>query len=222
MLKNAKVHQVRIDSIKPYQNNAKIHGPEQVRKIADSIKEFGFLNPILLDSENMILCGHGRLEAAKYLGMEEVPALYADGLTEAQKRAYILADNRLGELADWDTGLISEELKALQMEGFDINLTGFDVDDILFDESMEPDVEPAPAQEKLPPITKPGEIWKLGDHRLMVGDSADPDQVRKLTGGEPMDLLETDPPYNVDIAPEYADGIIRRWEDETGKEATRL
>ena len=217
MLKNATVHQVRIDSIKPYQNNAKIHGPEQVRKIADSIKEFGFLNPILLDNENMILCGHGRLEAAKLLGMEEVPALYADGLTEAQKRAYILADNRLGELADWDTGLISEELKALQSEGFDIELTGFDVDDILFDESMEPDVEPAPAQEKLPPITKPGEVWKLGDHRLMIGDSADPDQVRKLTGGEPMDLLETDPPYNVDIGITDIEEAKRRRRRTDGK-----
>lgn len=200
MLKNTTVYKVSINQIKPYQNNAKIHGPDQIRKIADSIREFGFLNPILLDSENMILCGHGRLEAAKLLGMEEIPALYADGLSEAQKRAYILADNKLGELADWDTGLLSEELKALQSEGFDIELTGFDVDDILFDDDMDPDLPTAPAdEEELPPITKIGEIWKLGEHRLMVGDSADPDQVRRLTEGEAMDLLETDPPYNVDI-----------------------
>ena len=217
MLKNATVHQVRINQIKPYQNNAKIHGPDQIRKIADSIKEFGFLNPILLDSENMILCGHGRLEAAKLLGMEEIPALYADGLTEAQKRAYILADNKLGELADWDSGLVSEELKALRMEGFDIELTGFDVDDILFDESMEPDLPAAPANEDLEPITKPGEVWKLGDHRLMIGDSADPAQVQRLTEGEPMDLLETDPPYNVDIGITDIEEAKRRRRRTDGK-----
>lgn len=126
MLKNATVHQVRINQIKPYQNNAKIHGPDQIRKIADSIKEFGFLNPILLDSENMILCGHGRLEAARLLGMEEVPCLYADGLTEAQKRAYIIADNRLTEIAEWDFDILDAELAALEDVGFDISLTGFE------------------------------------------------------------------------------------------------
>lgn len=108
-------------------------------------------------------------------------------------------------------------MKALQSEGFDIELTGFDVDDILFDESMEPDLPAAPADEDLKPITKPGEIWKLGDHRLMVGDSADPDQVRRLTGGEPMDLLETDPPYNVDIGITDIEEAKRRRRRTDGK-----
>lgn len=128
MLKYDNVHQVSINDIKPYPRNAKIHGEDQIRKIADSITEFGFLNPILLDTGGVILAGHGRLEAAKLLGMAKVPCLYADGLTEAQKRAYILADNRLTELGGWDEDLLDEELRALFDEGFDIELTGFDLD----------------------------------------------------------------------------------------------
>lgn len=201
MLKNDNVHQVSIKAIRPYPRNAKIHGDDQIRKIAESIEEFGFLNPILLDSENMILCGHGRLQAAKLLGMEEVPCLYADGLTEAQKRAYILADNRLGELAEWDRDLISQELADLRDEGFEIDITGFDVDDILFDDEMDLS-EPEGGigtDETLPPITKTGELWILGDHRLLVGDATDPEAMSRLMDGDVADLLETDPPYNVDL-----------------------
>ena len=184
MLKHDNVQQVSISKIKPYPNNAKIHGPDQIRKIADSIKEFGFLNPVLLDEENGLLAGHGRVEAAKLLGLEEVPALYATGLSEAQKRAYIIADNRLGELADWDMSMISQELADLRDEGFEIDITGFDVDDIIFTDEMDLDTPPAPQDgEDLEPITKPGELWILGDHRLMVGDATDPDAVKKLTGG---------------------------------------
>lgn len=129
MLKNATVHKVSINTIKPYANNAKVHSPDQIQKIANSIQEFGFLNPILLDSENMILCGHGRLQAAKSLGWDTVPCLYADGLTDAQKRAYILADNRLTELGGWDDEILDQELRALIEDGFDIDLTGFELDD---------------------------------------------------------------------------------------------
>lgn len=129
MLKHGNVQQVSISKIKPYQNNAKIHGPEQIRKIADSIQEFGFLNPVLLDDENGLLAGHGRVEAAKLLGLDKVPALYVEGLTEAQKRAYTLADNRLAELADWDEATVRMELEALQDMDFRIEITGFDLPD---------------------------------------------------------------------------------------------
>ena len=129
MLKNDKVHEVSIKSVKPYENNAKIHTREQVRKIAESIREFGFLNPILIDAGGTILAGHGRVEAAKLLGLDKVPALYVEGLTEAQKRAYTLADNRLAELAEWDEATVRMELEALQDMDFRIEITGFDLPD---------------------------------------------------------------------------------------------
>lgn len=127
MLKNGNVQKVSTQVLKPYNKNAKIHTPEQVQKIADSIKRFGFLNPILCDDKNRILAGHGRLQAAKLLGLEEVPVLYASGLTEAEKRAYTLADNRLAELAEWDSDLVRIELEELKALDFDIDLTGFDL-----------------------------------------------------------------------------------------------
>lgn len=127
MLKNGNVQKVSTQVLKPYNKNAKIHTPEQVQKIADSIKRFGFLNPILCDDQNRILAGHGRLQAAKLLGLEEVPVLYASGLTEAEKRAYTLADNRLAELAEWDSDLVRIELEELKALDFDIDLTGFDL-----------------------------------------------------------------------------------------------
>lgn len=129
MLKNDNVHKVRTQVLVPYDKNAKIHTPEQVRKIADSIKRFGFLNPILADDQNRVLAGHGRLQAAKLLGLEEVPVLYISGLTEAEKRAYTLADNRLAELAAWDPELVRIELEELQALNFDIDITGFDLPD---------------------------------------------------------------------------------------------
>lgn len=199
MAKIAGVQEVSRADLRPYERNAKKHSAEQVEKIARSIQEFGFLSPCLIDRDLNIIAGHGRVMAAEKLGLETVPCIFVEGLTEEQRRAYILADNKLGELADWDIDLLSEELKTLQSEGFDIELTGFDVDDILFPDDMDPDPAPEQPQEDSSPITKAGEIWKLGDHRLMVGDSTDHEQVRKLTEGETMDLLETDPPYNVDI-----------------------
>ena len=172
------VEQVGIDKLIPYVNNAKIHSEEQVTRIASSIREFGFVNPVLIDKEYNIIAGHGRVMAAKKLDMAEVPCLYIEGLTEAQRKAYILADNRLGELADWDMDLVTSELEMLQELDFDIDLTGFelpeDEDEIQEDEVPEPPEEPK---------TKRGDIWILGAHRLMCGDATCHDEVQNLVGG---------------------------------------
>ena len=243
MLKHGNVQQVSISKIKPYQNNAKIHGPEQIRKIADSIQEFGFLNPVLLDDENGLLAGHGRVEAAKLLGMDTVPALYATGLSEAQKRAYIIAYNRLGELAQWDMGLISQELADLRDEGFDIDITGFDVDDILFTD--ETDLESKDKDELIRMITDiTNEITTVihehkpvrsADHptmkpigliRRQIRNSTRPgENVLDLFGGSGTTLIACEELarkcYMMELSTEYADGIIRRWEEATGKKARK-
>lgn len=140
MGKIANVQEVTIDKLIPYVNNAKIHGDDQVTKIASSIREFGFLNPILIDKDFNIIAGHGRVMAAKKLAMDSVPCVYVEGLTEAQRKAYILADNRLGELAQWDMDLVTEELEALKDMEFDIELTGFDLPE---EYQGEDDPEPA-------------------------------------------------------------------------------
>lgn len=200
MAKIDRVQEVSVDLLKPYENNAKIHSEEQVQKIADSIQEFGFISPCLIDKENRIIAGHGRVMAAKILGMKKVPCVYVEGLTDAQRRAYILADNRLTELGDWDQQLVSDELERLKDEGFDIDLTGFDVDDIFF-EDIE-DILPEPDPEELnnaEPRVHRGEVWRLGDHRLMCGDSTKAEDVKILAGGVYSDLCITDPPYNVSL-----------------------
>ena len=194
------VQEVSLELLKPYENNAKIHSETQVKQIADSISEFGFLNPCLIDKDFNIIAGHGRVMAAKKLGMETVPCIFVEGLTEAQRRAYILADNRLTELGEWDDSLVSAELSKLKEDGFDIQLTGFDIDDIIFaddeDIQFEDDQENVVLEE---PRIKQGEIWILGKHRLMCGDSTNYDDVARLCDGDVADLLETDPPYNVDV-----------------------
>lgn len=128
MAKIAEVQEVSRGLLKPYERNAKIHSEEQVKKIADSIKEFGFVNPVLIDRDYNIIAGHGRVMAAESLGLDTVPCLYVEGLTDEQRRAYILADNRLGELAEWNMDIVNAELLELDGEGFDISLTGFDID----------------------------------------------------------------------------------------------
>ncbi|MCI6649144.1 MAG: ParB N-terminal domain-containing protein [Lachnospiraceae bacterium] len=128
---DSEIKQVPIEHINPFERNAKVHTKAQVRKIADSIQKFGFLNPLLIDHDYNLIAGHGRVQAAKKLGLKTVPCLFADGLTEAQRRAYILADNKLGELAEWDKDLVSEELSALKELDFDLDLTGFEESDIV-------------------------------------------------------------------------------------------
>ena len=210
MGKIADVQEVTLSKLIPYVNNAKIHSDDQVTKLASSIREFGFLNPVLIDKDFNIIAGHGRVMAAKKLEMDTIPAVFIEGLTDAQRKAYILADNRLSELSEWDTDLIAQELQALSDEGFDIDVTGFTMDDTILD--LEPIDDNGVGDEikeflKNDPITERGDIWKLGDHTLMVGDSTSLDDVEHLLGGAKADLLETDPPYNVAVSNANGDTI---------------
>ena len=186
MGKIAEVQEVTLTKLIPYVNNAKIHGEDQVTKIASSIREFGFLNPVLIDKKFNIIAGHGRVMAAKKLELKTVPCVFIEGLTDAQRKAYILADNKLGELAAWDQDLIAQELQALNEVGFDIDLTGFTMDDTILD--LEPIDDGGIGDEikeflKSDPITEQGDIWKLGNHTLMVGDSTNLEAVKNLVGG---------------------------------------
>ncbi len=190
---------VKIEKLIPYRNNARTHSDEQVEKIAKSMREFGFINPVLVDGKFNIIAGHGRVLGAKKLGMKEVPCLFIEDLTEEQKRAYIIADNRLAEDAGWDKEMLKIELEELQNLNFDISLTGFEMDD--FDFGMEEtEVVEDEFDETVPeePKSKKGEIYKLGKHYLMCGDSTDINDVEKLMNGAKVDLFLTDPPYNVD------------------------
>ena len=172
------IQRVGIEKLIPYINNAKIHSEDQVTRIASSIREFGFVNPVIIDKDFNIIAGHGRVMAAKKLGWAEVPCLFVEGLTEAQRKAYILADNRLGELADWDMDLVTSELETLQELDFDIDLTGFELPE---DEDL--DVVEDEYPEEVETRCKPGDIWKLGEHRLICGDSTDIGVIEKLMGG---------------------------------------
>ena len=193
------IHVRKISDLVPYENNARIHSPEQIEKLRRSILQFGFLRPLLINSENGVLCGHGRMEAAKLAGMTELPCVLADHLSEEERIAYILADNELAEQASWDKDIVSAELIRLRDAGFDISLTGFCEDDIRLDIPAEPyedeDFDPEPQEGE---YVEPGTLWQLGQHRLLVGDSTLREDVVKLMGGESADLLLTDPPYGVD------------------------
>lgn len=192
-----KYENVSIDKLKPYERNARTHSDAQVLKIAKSIKEFGFINPVLIDSNFGIIAGHGRVLGAKKLGMMEVPCLFVEDLTKAQKKAYILADNKLALDAGWDDEILKVELNELKDMNFDLSLTGFDDIEINGLEEPEEIVEDeAPeVDEENEPITQLGDIWKLGEHRLMCGDSTDAGTVAILMDGEKADMVFTDPPY---------------------------
>jgi len=208
MAKTTELVSVSIAELIPYENNAKQHPKDQIEKIKRSIQEFGFVSPCIIDREMNIIAGHGRVEAAKALGMETVPCVFVEGLTEEQRKAYILADNRLTELGGWDMDLVGIELRELATAGFDIDLTGFEIDDVQIQdiEDIDLDGEEEEPEPGLPPIAKYGDVWQLGDHRLMCGDSTNPADVDRLMAGRKADLLETDPPYNVDY--EGAEGKI--------------
>ncbi len=201
-MKAGQIVDVDIDKLIPYVNNARTHSDDQVAQIAASIQEFGFNNPILTDGKNGIIAGHGRLAAARKLGLKSVPVIELAHLTKAQKRAYILADNRLAMNANWDTGLLKGELDSLIEDGFNLDLLGFDEAEIaeiigageLEQGLTDPDDAPEAPEE---PITKPGDVWILGNHRLMCGDSTNIDAVERLCNGDLVDMLLTDPPYNV-------------------------
>ena len=191
-----------IDDLKPYAHNPKTHPAEQVDKIARSIEEFGFLVPVLIDADNSIIAGHGRLLAARKLGLIEIPTILVDHLTEAQIRAYRIADNRLTESA-WDLELLESEISILQDMDFDIDLTGFD--DIELGEMFPTDPEPedfdaeAAMDDESAPLVQIGELWILGEHRLLCGNSTKSEDVERLMDGEKADMVFTDPPYGIDI-----------------------
>ncbi|MGE5417489.1 MAG: site-specific DNA-methyltransferase [Acidobacteriota bacterium] len=193
---------VNIDRLIPYARNARTHSKEQILQLRASLREFGFVNPVIVDKDLNIIAGHGRILAAKEEGIAEVPCVFAEHLTEAQKRAYILADNRLALNAGWDAEMLSVEIADLQADDFDVSLLGFDdaelnkllsgVEEVADDEF---DVE---TELSNPCITKPGDLWLLGRHRLVCGDSTKSEAFTLLMDGKLANLVVTDPPYNVD------------------------
>jgi DNA modification methylase len=205
-----KINQTPISELIPYANNSRTHSDEQVAQIAASIKEFGFNNPVLLDGANGIIAGHGRILAARKLGMDKVPAIELAHMTEAQRKAYIIADNKLALNAGWDMDLLTLEMTGLQDEGFDLSLIGFNDDELanIFVDKTEgltdPDAVPDVPDE---PITKLGDVWILGKHRLMCGDSTSIDAVDTLMGGAKADMVFTDPPYGMFLDTNY-DGMF--------------
>ena len=192
---------VPISKLVPYVNNARTHSPAQINKLRSSLREFGFINPVIIDRDHGVIAGHGRILAAKEEGITEVPCVFADHLTEAQKKAYIIADNRMAMDAGWDEELLRVEIEALQAESFDPLLTGFDEKELskLFDDGLDAkeddfDVE---AELQKPTFSKPGDVWTLGRHRLVCGDSTKDETYEVLLGDTKANLIITDPPYNV-------------------------
>lgn len=186
----------------PYINNSRTHSDQQVQQVASSIKEFGFTNPILIDEGDGIIAGHGRLMAAQKLGLDEVPTITLKGLTEAQRKAYVIADNQLAMNADWDLDALKVEVERLTELDFDIDLLGFD-EDMLAGLMEEDPAEGLTDEDDVPeleddPVTVEGDVWILGNHRLMCGDSTSIDAVDKLMAGNKADMVFTDPPYNID------------------------
>ena len=195
-----------IDRLRPYERNPRTHSEAQVDQIAASIIEFGWTNPILVDEDAGILAGHGRLLAARKLGLAEVPVIRFEHLSEAQKRAYLIADNQLALQAGWSEELLAQELAWLKDESFDLDLIGFEATEIerllaLADgEATSDETEdevPEPPEE---PVSKPGDLWILGNHRLLCGDATALADVERVLGGQLADMTWTDPPYNVDYA----------------------
>ena len=192
-----------VEELIPYARNARTHSSAQITQIAASIKEFGFLAPIVIAEDNTILCGHGRFYAAQKLGLKKIPCVKESHLTEAQKRAYIIADNKLSINAGWDDELLAVELSDLQGEGVDLSITGFDEKELadLFDDKRKSDVEDVgydlSAALVYAAFVQRGDIWTVGRHRLMCGDATSADDVAALMGGKRANLLLTDPPYGV-------------------------
>lgn len=194
-------------ALKPYKNNPRTHSKKHIRQIADSIEKFGWTNPVLADVDNRIIAGHGRVEAAKLLSMPSVPVLGIEGLSEAEIRAYVIADNKLAENAGWDRELLAIELQGLlEMDlDFDVTITGFEtaeIDLLIGDlgEGEDDDADLFPEIDtSLPIVTQPGDLWQVGRHRLLCADATQPDSLELLMGGELAEMAFTDPPYNVPI-----------------------
>lgn len=206
-LPTPKIEMLPLAALRPYANNARQHSRRQVRQIADSISRFGFTNPVLISDDNEIIAGHGRVTAAKQLGIEQVPTLKLSHLSEAERRAYVIADNKLALNAGWDTETLAIELQALIDLEFDVTLTGFSLAevDLTLDHAREAspatpdgpaDLIPEPPER---PVSRAGDVWHLGRHRLVCGDARISADVTRLLRGEVADLIFTDPPYNVAI-----------------------
>ncbi|HBL84709.1 MAG: lactate dehydrogenase [Clostridiales bacterium GWF2_38_85] len=209
MNSTSRFEQVNIDRLVPYARNARTHSKEQILQLRSSLREFGFVNPVIVDKDYNIIAGHGRILAAKAEGLMEIPCVFAEHLTDAQKKAYILADNRLALNAGWDEELLALEFAELKDLGFDLELTGFDMNEIEKLFSTETDLQDdefnltAALEEAA--FVLPGDVWTLGRHRLICGDATDAETVKKLMGGRKANLVLTDPPYNVGF--ESASGL---------------
>lgn len=192
----------KINELKPYENNSRTHDESQIKQICESIKEYGWTNPVLIDEKGMIIAGHGRVEAGKKLDMKEVPSIVLSGLTEAQKKAYVIADNKMALNAGWNEELLKTELENLKELDFDLEITGFNIDELdeLFKqdeeerEIVEDDFDIEPPEE---PKAKLGDIYQLGNHRLMCGDSTSKEDVAKLMNGVKAQMTFSDAPYNI-------------------------
>lgn len=218
--RKTKWESVDIDKLIPYVNNARTHSKEQINKLRSSLREFGFINPVIIDSKYNVIAGHGRILAAREEGITEIPCVLVDYLTEAQKKAYILADNRFALDAGWDEDLLRVEIEALQAEDYDVLLTGFDPAEIdeLFsipEEDIKGDNFDVDEELSKPTMSKQGDVWLLGNHRLVVGDSTKAETYDKLMDGKKVNLVVTDPPYNVNY--EGTAGKIKNDNLEDGK-----
>lgn len=213
-----KVGRRPVADLVPYARNARTHSPAQVDKIAASIREWGWTNPVLVDEQGGIIAGHGRVLAARKLGIEEVPVMVAGGWTEAQRRAYVLADNRLALDAGWDEEMLRTELADLGEMGFDLPLIGFSDAELgkLLPEALQGDPDTVP-EVPANPVSRPGDLWILGDHRIICGDSTDPSVVAQLLDGATPHLMVTDPPYGVDYDPEWRNRAGVSTTERTGK-----
>lgn len=205
---NLSIEYINPADLAPFARNARTHSRKQIRQIADSIKAFGFTNPIVVDKDNTILAGHGRLAAAKLLAMEKVPCVRIETMTASQKRAYVLADNKLALNAGWDEELLALELKdLLEIDAsFDLAVTGFSIgevdgliDGLAVEDAAPPREEQLPPPKSGPPVTRPGDLWQLGPHRLICGDALVSDTIIRLMAGETAEMVFTDPPYNLPI-----------------------
>ena len=203
MITTKEMKLVDIEKLVPYVNNARTHSQDQINKLRSSIREFGFINPVIIDKDYGVIAGHGRIMAAKEEGIKEVPCVFADHLNEAQKKAYILADNRMALDAGWDEELLRVEIESLEDYGFNVELTGFSPDELssLFDLGVEAEEDDFDVEEELkkPTFSKTGDIWTLGSHKVICGDSTQWETFEKLLNDTKVNLVCTDAPYFVDL-----------------------
>ena len=203
MITTKEMKLVDIEKLVPYVNNARTHSADQINKLRSSIREFGFINPVIIDKDYGVIAGHGRIMAAKEEGIKEVPCVFADHLNEAQKKAYILADNRMALDAGWDEELLRVEIESLEDYGFNVELTGFSTEELssLFDLGVEAEEDDFDVEEELkkPTFSKTGDIWTLGSHKVICGDSTQWETFEKLLNDTKVNLVCTDAPYFVDL-----------------------